>query len=48
MPGRVMKEYIVISKKTYQNSGEFAELLKTSLEYVHSLPPKEKKKKKRR
>jgi hypothetical protein len=46
MPGRVMKEYLVIPKNVYSNKEKFSRLLEVSLEYVSSLPPKIKKKKK--
>lgn len=47
MPGRMMKEYLVIPKKIYTTKEEFTRLLEISLEYVSSLPPKIKKKKKK-
>ncbi len=45
MPGRVMKEYLVIPEDVYRNEEEFTRLLEMSLGYVSSLPPKVKKKK---
>ena len=45
MPGRVMREYLVIPEEVYRNEEEFAKLLELSLGYVSSLPPKIKKKK---
>ena len=44
--GRVMKEYVVLSEALYHNEEIFPELLAKSIEYVSSLPPKEKKTKK--
>ena len=46
MPGRVMKEYLVIPKEVYKKQEKFARLLEISLEYVSLLPPKINKKKK--
>ena len=47
MPGRMMKEYIVIPEDVYRNEEDFSRLLEISLEYVSSLPPKVKKKRKK-
>ena len=47
MPGRTMKEYLVIPEDIYRNDEQFSKLLELSLEFVSSLPPKIKKKKKR-
>ena len=46
VPGRVMKEYVVLSESLYRNEEIFPELLAKSIGYVSSLPPKEKKTKK--
>jgi TfoX/Sxy family transcriptional regulator of competence genes len=48
MPGRVMKEYLVIPEDVYRNKDVFTKLLEMSLEYVSSMPPKVKKKRKKR
>jgi TfoX/Sxy family transcriptional regulator of competence genes len=47
MAGRVMKEYVVIPEHIYTDSEVFPDLLAKSVDYVSSLPPKEKRKKKR-
>ena len=47
IPGRVMKEYLVIPEDVYRNEEEFTKLLEMSLEYVSSMPPKVKKKRKK-
>jgi TfoX/Sxy family transcriptional regulator of competence genes len=46
MHGRVMKEYVAISEFRYRDKEIFPELLAKSIQYVSSLPPKEKKGKK--
>jgi TfoX/Sxy family transcriptional regulator of competence genes len=43
-PGRIMKEYIVISPKSLYNENWMTDLITKSITYVQSLPPKEKKK----
>ncbi|MEI7905163.1 MAG: TfoX/Sxy family protein [Candidatus Firestonebacteria bacterium] len=48
MPGRIMKEYIVIPETIYKNNKKFSVLLSQSLAYTASLPPKAKKKKARK
>ncbi|MDI6884990.1 MAG: TfoX/Sxy family protein [archaeon] len=48
MPGRIMKEYVVIPPNIYTNPEIFKELLTKSIRYVSSLPPKEKKRKKKK
>ena len=48
MPGRIMKDYIVIPDSVYNDKKIFSEMLSKSVEYVSSLPPKEKKKKKKK
>lgn len=47
IPNRIMKEYAVIPAHLYTNPKIFKELVTKSLHYVSSLPPKEKKKKKK-
>ena len=44
--GRVMKEYVVLPDSLYNDPEKFQELLRSSYEYVSSLPAKQKKKKK--
>lgn len=46
MPGRAMKEYVVLPKSLYGKKKTFSIWLNKSIAYVSSLPPKEKKKKK--
>ncbi len=46
MPGRVMKEYIVIGESIYRDKNKFEPLLLKALNYTASLPPKIKKRKK--
>jgi hypothetical protein len=43
MPGRTMKEYVVLPESTYISPEDFAGLLHKSIEYVSSLPPKKSK-----
>ena len=43
MPGRVMKEYIMVGESIYRKSKIFGALLSKSLNYTASLPPKVKK-----
>ncbi|OGD45838.1 hypothetical protein A3K70_04675 [Candidatus Bathyarchaeota archaeon RBG_16_48_13] len=43
MPGRAMSGYVVIPKTVHMNDKAFAEWLGRSIEYVSSLPPKQKK-----
>lgn len=47
MPGRKMGEYIVIPATIYSNKAAFDALLAKSMKYVSSLPPKQKKSKKK-
>ena len=47
MPGRTMKEYVVIPKEILQDEKLLVDWVKKSIDYVNSLPPKEKKKKKK-
>ena len=44
VPGRMMKEYVVIPPDLYTNPAIFQELLTKSIRYVASLPQKAKKK----
>jgi len=43
MPGRAMKNYIVLPKSLYSNDKMFAEWLNRSIIYVSLLPPKQGK-----
>ena len=43
MPGRGMKEYVVLPEYLYHQKDRFSEILDMSINYVTSLPPKEKK-----
>lgn len=45
MKGRVMKEYLVLPDSLYNDPEKFHELLRSSYNYVSSLPAKQKKKK---
>ena len=47
MPGRKMGEYVVVPASIYSNKVAFDALLAKSMKYVTSLPPKQKKSKKR-
>ncbi|UCG70928.1 MAG: hypothetical protein JSV09_08005 [Thermoplasmata archaeon] len=47
MSGRPMKEYIVLPKSIYNNKKSFSKWLEKSVGYVSSLPPKEKKRRKK-
>ena len=47
MPGRTMKEYVVIPEALFRDDDRFSELLSMSMSYVASLPLKEKKKKRK-
>ncbi len=42
--GRVMKEYVVLPDSLYNDPEKFHELLRSSYEYVSSLPAKKRKK----
>jgi TfoX/Sxy family transcriptional regulator of competence genes len=44
--GRRMREYVLLPDSLYGNEAVFEKWLKRSFEYVSSLPPKERKKKK--
>jgi TfoX/Sxy family transcriptional regulator of competence genes len=48
MPGRTMKEYVVLSSSFYKDRTKFIKWLGRSYDYVSSLPPKEPKRKKRK
>lgn len=45
MKGRVMKEYLVLPDSLYNDPEKFHEMLRSSYNYVLSLPAKPKKKK---
>lgn len=40
MPGRTMKEYVVLPASTFTSHEHFVDLLNKSIAYVSSLPPK--------
>jgi len=44
LPGRVMKEYVVLPESLYRDKEAFRKWLKRSLAYVGGLPVKKKKK----
>ena len=44
LPGRVMKDYVVLPESVVGNKTAFAKWLRKSAEYVSSLPPKKRKK----
>jgi len=44
LPGRVMKDYVVLPESLVGNKTAFAKWLRKSAEYVSSLPPKKRKK----
>ena len=46
MPGRIMREYVVVPPSIYQSESEFLKWLNKSRDYAMSLPPKVKKPKK--
>lgn len=46
LPGRTMKEYVVIPPAVYKSESAFSSILHRSIEYVAALPPKEAGKKK--
>ena len=48
MPGRLMKEYVVVPDSVYQDPDGFEEWLRRSVEFVGSLPVKEAKPRKRK
>ncbi len=48
MPGRLMKEYVVVPEAVYRDPAGFEEWLRRSVEFVGSLPPKETKPHKRK
>jgi len=45
--GRIMREYIVFPENLYHNKKVFSKVLKKSVSYVTSLPPKRKKRSRR-
>jgi TfoX/Sxy family transcriptional regulator of competence genes len=44
-PGRVMKQYVALPENVHNKKRIFSELLKKSITYVHSLPPKKERSK---
>ncbi len=46
MPGRPMKEYVVVPPRILEDSEQISKWVRKSLSYVSSLPPKVKKKRK--
>jgi TfoX/Sxy family transcriptional regulator of competence genes len=46
MPGRIMKDYVMVPPSIYKSESEFQKWLKRSSNYTMSLPPKIKKPKK--
>jgi len=46
MPGRIMREYVLVPSWMLENTNQLNEWIKKSLTYVSSLPPKVKKMKK--
>lgn len=48
MPGRVMKEYVILPSSILADFKIFQEWMKRSIHFVSSLPPKEKKPAKRK
>lgn len=46
MPGRVMKEYVVVPEPVWSSPEALEEWMRRSVEYVGALPPKEPKPKK--
>jgi len=47
MPGRVMKEYVIVPPWLLEKNKELNSWIQKSLDYVSSLPPKTKKKKRK-
>lgn len=47
MPGRVMKEYVVVPKEVWSDPESLEQWLRRSIEFVGSLAPKEPKAKKK-
>ena len=48
MPGRVMREYVVVPEQVWSRPETLEDWLRLSIEYVGALPPKEPKPKKDR
>jgi len=48
MPGRAMKEYVVVPEQVLKKPAELKKWLRKSFDYASSLPPKEKKKPRRK
>jgi TfoX/Sxy family transcriptional regulator of competence genes len=44
LPGRIMKEYVIIPERIYSTKKTFDPLVVKSMKFVASLPPKKKKK----
>lgn len=42
IPGRVMKQYVILPQSIYNKKNIFSKLLRKSISYVRSLPPKKK------
>ena len=42
IPGRTMKEYIVVPETVYGDRARFKGLVRQSLDYVQALPPRQK------
>jgi TfoX/Sxy family transcriptional regulator of competence genes len=47
LPGRVMKDYIVLPRNVYSDGKRFMKLVNQTIEHTAALPPKIKKKKQR-
>jgi TfoX/Sxy family transcriptional regulator of competence genes len=45
LPGRIMKEYLIIPERIYSNKKAFDALVAKSMKFVSSLPLKQKKRK---
>ena len=48
MPGRILKEYVIVPSWMLEDSEQIGKWVRKSLNYVSSLPPKVKKKRKTR
>jgi TfoX/Sxy family transcriptional regulator of competence genes len=47
MEGRIMKEYVTVPEALFRNAEALTDWLSRSYEYARSLPPKERKRRKR-
>lgn len=47
-PGTIMKEYIIVPESIYKDDILFSEIVNMSIKYVSQLPPKTKKKSKKK